>query len=67
MEIKKMDCKSDTEFIEVQNCSLQTPTKQLNILHFRVVFIKEVKSLTVSWEDTVKQGNSGQLLNLEFH
>ncbi len=60
LEIKKMACKSETAFIEVQNCSLQTPTKKMNILHLRVVFIKEVKSLTVIIKDTVKLGNLGQ-------
>jgi hypothetical protein len=67
METKKMACKSDTEFIEVQNCSTKTPTKQLNVLLLRVVFIKEVKSLSVSLKGTVKMGELGHLLDLKFH
>jgi hypothetical protein len=47
LEVKKLACKPDTEIIEVINCSLQSPTKQSSILHLRVLFIKEVKDLTV--------------------
>jgi hypothetical protein len=47
MEVKKMTYRFDSKFIELQNCSLQTPTRHLNILHLCVFFIKEVKSLTV--------------------
>jgi hypothetical protein len=47
MEVKKMECKIDTDFIEVINCSVKTPKRDLNILHLRVFFIKEVKSLSV--------------------
>jgi hypothetical protein len=48
MEVKKLTCKTDSEYIEVVNCSLQTPTKQLNVLYVHVIFIKEVKSLSAS-------------------
>jgi hypothetical protein len=47
LEVKKLACKPDTEIIEVINCSLQSPTKQSSILHLRVLFINEVKDLTV--------------------
>jgi hypothetical protein len=67
MEVKKLDCRSNTEFFDVKNCSVQAPTKKTIILHLCIFFIKEVKSLVVIWKDTVKQGNSGQLQIALFH
>jgi hypothetical protein len=47
LEVKKGECKSDTEFIEVKNCSMEAFTKHLTIVHIQVVFVKVVKDLTV--------------------
>jgi hypothetical protein len=56
MEVKKMTCRSDTEFIEVKICSAKTPTKQLNILYLSVFYIKEVKSLSVVFKGNCEAG-----------
>ncbi len=62
MEIKKLTCKSDTEYIEVNICSAKTPTKQLNVLYLSAFYIKEVKSLSVILNATVKLGKLRHLV-----
>ncbi len=67
MESKKKACKSDSEYIEVQNCSTKTPTKQLNVLLLRVLFIKEVKSLSVTFKENREAGWFETFTDLKFH
>jgi hypothetical protein len=47
--VKRAECTSDSEFIELEKCLIESPTKDSWVLKFIVTFAKEVKDLMVTF------------------